>query len=324
MHRELKVPEAADGQRLDRWLCDSLPGLSRASARRLIDDGEVRLNARRTRAGQRIAAGDRVSVPEQAGPNVARAEPELELRVCYEDAHLIAVDKPAGMPCHPLRPGERGTLAGALLARYPELAGVGYSAAEPGIVHRLDTDTSGLVLAARDPLTFTRLRAQLEGEQLDKRYLALCAGAPVAPSVQRAWLSARGPSVRVALEPFSAALPIVTELLVATSAIAPALRGGAPSGSALALHGGATRGAFSLVELRVHRARRHQIRAHLAALGHAIAGDTRYGGPALPGLTRHFLHASEVRLQHPHSGEELVLRAELAPELRAVWDALCS
>jgi 23S rRNA pseudouridine1911/1915/1917 synthase len=313
MHRELTVPEAAQGQRLDRWLCDSLPGLSRASARRLIDDGEVRLNTRRTRAGQRIAAGDRVTVPEQAGPNVARAEPELELRVCYEDAHLIAVDKPAGMPCHPLRPGERGTLAGALLARYPELAGVGYSAAEPGIVHRLDTDTSGLVLAARDPLTFTRLRAQLEGEQLDKRYLALCAGAPVAPSVQHAWLSARGPSVRVALEPFSAALPITTELLVATA-----------TGIAAALHGGATRDVFSLVELRVHRARRHQIRAHLAVLGHPLAGDTRYGGPALPGLTHHFLHASEVRLQHPCSGEALVLRAALAPELQAVWDALQS
>src|SRR5690349_9097734 len=107
MHRELVVSATAAGQRLDR---------------RLIDEGEVRLNGRRARPGQRIEAEDRVRIPERAGANVAQAEPELALRVCYEDAHLLAVDKPAGMPCHPLRPGERGTLAGALLARYPELA----------------------------------------------------------------------------------------------------------------------------------------------------------------------------------------------------------
>jgi 23S rRNA pseudouridine1911/1915/1917 synthase len=299
MHRELVVSATAAGQRLDRWLCDSVAGLSRAGARRLIDEGEVRLNGRRARPGHRLQAEDRVRVPEHAGANVAHAEPELGLRVCYEDAHLLAVDKPAGMPCHPLRPGERGTLAGALLARYPELAGVGYSPAEPGIVHRLDTDTSGLVLAARDAETFARLREQLEREQLDKRYLALCAGAPAAPSVHGAWLSARGPTVRIEREPFASAVEVTTELLSASA-----------------------RGGLSLVEVRVHRARRHQIRAHLALLGHAIAGDARYGGPALPGLQRHFLHASEILLRHPHSGEPLQLRAPLAPELQAAWDAL--
>jgi len=306
MHRELMVPPESAGHRLDRWLCAARPGLGRAQARRLIDAGEVRVNGRRAAAGARLASGDRVELSERAqaaaagaGPAPARAEPELPLRVCYEDVHLVAVDKPAGMPCHPLRAGERGTLAGALVARYPEMAEVGYSPAEPGLVHRLDNDTSGLVLAARDAATFAALRASLEREAIDKRYLALCAGQPPAPSEQRAWLLARGPRVRVRSAPFDAAIAIRTELLAAT-----------------------TRGAYSLVSVRVHRARRHQIRAHLAALGHAIAGDTRYGGPALPGLARHFLHASEIELRHPHDGKLLQLKAELAPELRAVWEGM--
>jgi 23S rRNA pseudouridine1911/1915/1917 synthase len=308
MHRELIVPPESAGHRLDRWLCMSHPALGRAEARRLIEDGEVRVNGRRVAAGARLASGDRVALSERAeaattrtGPAPAHAEPELPLRVCYEDAHLVIVDKPAGMPCHPLREGEHGTLAGALLARYPEMAEVGYSRAEPGLVHRLDNDTSGLVLAARDAVTFASLRAALERESIDKRYLALCAGRPPVPSVQQAWLLARGPRVRVRSEPFADAVAIRSELLTAI-----------------------TRDAYSLVTVRVHRARRHQIRAHLAALGHAIAGDERYGGPVLPDLTRHFLHASELALHHPHTGTQLQLQAELPPELSAVWDALAS
>jgi 23S rRNA pseudouridine1911/1915/1917 synthase len=308
MHRELRVRPESAGQRLDRWLCVSHPSLGRAEARRLIDAGQVQVNGRRAAPGARLASGDRVELSEQAeaavmrtGPVAARAEPELPLRVCYEDAHLVVVDKPAGMPCHPLREGERGTLAGALLARYPEMAEVGYARAEPGLVHRLDTDTSGLVLAARDPVTFAALRTALEREAIDKRYVALCIGLPPVPSEQRAWLLARGPRVRVRRDPFADAVEIRSELLAAT-----------------------TRGAYSLVHVRVHRARRHQIRAHLAALGHAIAGDERYGGPVLPGLARHFLHASEIALRHPHHNTPLQLQAELAPELSAVWRALPS
>ena len=305
MHRELLVPPDAAGQRLDRWLCALLPGLGRAGSRRLIEGGDVRVNGRRAPAGARLASGDRVVLREQAeaeraGATVsAQPEPELPLNVCYEDAHLVVVDKPAGMPSHPLRAHERGTLAGALLARYPEMAAVGYGPAQAGLVHRLDTDTSGLVLAARDSETFAALRGQLTREVIDKRYLALCAGRPPAPSEQHAWLLAHGPRVRVRLAPFPGGQPIRSELLHAIS-----------------------RGAYSLVCVRVHRARRHQIRAHLAALGHPIAGDARYGGPALAGLGHHFLHASELRLLHPHTGATLQLQAELPAELRVLWDAL--
>lgn len=306
MQRELQVPPDAAGLRLDRWLCLALPGLGRAGARRLIEGGNVRVNGRHARGGERLASGDRVALAEPAeaertgsAPRTALPEPELPLRVCYEDAHMVAVDKPAGMPSHPLRAGERGTLAGALLARYPEMAGIGYAPDQAGLVHRLDTDTSGLVLAARSPEAFEALRALLQREAIDKRYLALCAGRPAAPSEQHAWLLAHGPRVRVRAQPFADAVAIRSELLHAIS-----------------------RDAYSLVSVRVHRARRHQVRAHLAALGHPIAGDQRYGGPALPGLTHHFLHASELRFAHPHSGEPIQLQVQLPPELQAVWDSL--
>jgi 23S rRNA pseudouridine1911/1915/1917 synthase len=288
------VSEAADGQRVDHFVCQHAAGLGRAAARRFIDQGLVRVNGRVARAGQRVRGGDRVELPELPASSAALADPELALCVLHEDAELVVVDKPAGIASHPLRPGERGTLASALLARYPEMAGVGYSPREPGLVHRLDTDTSGVVLAARDAATFDALRAQLERGALDKRYLALCAGAVAAPRVHEAWLSARGRRVTLRAQPFAAAERVETEL---TSSLAY--------------------GAWSLVGVRVHRARRHQIRAHLAALGHAIAGDATYGGAPLPELTRHFLHASELRFAHPRTGEALAIAAALPPELRA-------
>lgn len=283
---------AASGQRLDRFLCTELPLASRAGVRQLIEAGLVRVNGRRAVAGQRLAAGDTVAVAELPSAE-AVPDADMPLVVCYEDAWIVAADKPAGVPAHPLRPGERGTLASALLARYPEMRGVGYSAREPGIVHRLDTDTSGLTLAARDAETFGLLRAQLERGEIDKRYFALCAGHPT-PGMHEAWLLARGRKVSVRMQPFEAARLIRTELLTAE-----------------------TFGAHCLVEVRVASARRHQIRAHLAALGHPIVADSLYGGPEAVGLARHFLHASELRLSHPRGGQPLRIVAELPPELRA-------
>lgn len=294
---EMVVPEDGGGQRLDRWLC-SQSGLGRAAARRVIEAGEVRVNGRIVAsAGRRLVQGDRI---ELLAPitTAAIADSDAALSVVYEDAWLVVADKPAGMPSHPLRPGERRTFASALLGRFPEMADVGYSSREPGIVHRLDTDTSGLMLAARDAATFAALTALLDGSGIDKRYVALCAGHLAAPTVHEAWLSARGPRVTVRSDPFATAESIRTEVLHARSV-----------------------GAYSLVTVRVERARRHQIRAHLAALGHPIAGDARYGGPAIAGLSRHFLHASELHFVHPHSGTKLSLRAPLPVDLENVLAA---
>ncbi len=293
--------EAAAGERLDRFVCAQFPALGRAAARRLIDAGEVRVNGRSALAGQRVRAGDQVDVALARSGGWVAAQPDAAAPLCvlYADESVVCVDKAAGMPAHPLRPGERGTLVSALLARYPELAAVGYSAREPGIVHRLDTDTSGVMLAARDADAFAALRAQLERGEIDKRYLALCAGCPAAPAVHEAWLSARGRRVSVRAAPFASARRVQTELLDAQPA-----------------------GDHALVSVRVHVARRHQVRAHLAALGHPIAGDRVYGGETVPGLDRHFLHASELHFTHPRTGERVSVQAPLPPELQSVLTTL--
>lgn len=316
--RELVVEEAAQGTRLDVYLRDRLrenagenapipteAALGRAAITRLIESGDVRVEMRRVAPSYRVRAGDRVLI---VGPLSAQAQPDEEapLSLAYEAEGFVVANKPAGMPTHPLAPGERGTLASALLARFPEMASFGYSTREPGIVHRLDTGTSGLVLAARTRSAFQALCAQLEQGKIDKRYLALCAPAlaqapsePLRPQLYRAWLIAHGPRVRVELRETAApgAQSIETEIMRST-----------PYGQ------------FALVELRVRRAHRHQVRAHLAALGFPIAGDALYAGRELAGLDRHFLHASALGFADPATGEAMVVEAPLPSELLAALE----
>jgi 23S rRNA pseudouridine1911/1915/1917 synthase len=290
---ELEVDAEEVGQRLDRFLVARVPGMSRARARSLTADGRVRINGRRAKKGDRVGSGDQVRLdePPPASAWAAEPDPDLPLRVVHEDARVVVVDKDAGVPSHPLRPGETGTVAQALLARYPEMAGVGYGPREPGLVHRLDTDTSGLLVAARDTDAFERLRASLRQGAFDKGYVALCAGRLGAPQIVD-WPIATDRShprrVRVCRDPGEAtrlrARPAETEVLEAEAV--PGLPGGP----------------FTYVTVRARMARRHQVRAHLAALGHPLAGDALYGGPALPGLDRHFLHASHLELPHPDGG----------------------
>jgi len=302
--RELVVPAASDGARLDVFLRDHLAGLGRAAVRRLIEDGRVTLEARRANGRERVRAGQRVAVRGEIGAG-ALPDPSAPLVIAYEDAACVVANKPAGMPSHPLAPGELGTLASALVARFPEMANFGYSAREPGIVHRLDTDTSGLVLAARTPEAFSDLRAQLEAGSIDKRYLALCAGVPERIGVPlHAALSARGPRVHVQLDEGLARSDmqsITTEIVRIVST-----------------HAG---GELALIEVKAARARRHQVRAHLAALGHPLVGDALYGGPSTPLLARHFLHAGVLVFVPPGAPAPLRVEAPLPNELSAVLSA---
>ena len=282
--------------RLDHYLRERDLGLSRRQLMLLFEAGHVRVNGRLASKGTRVQPGDHVEVleiPAETGP-----APDFDVPLCiiYEDSHLVAVDKPAGIPSHALRPGERGTVVSALLARYPELRGVGYRELESGLLHRLDNDTSGLLLAARDQPTFEQLRAAHERDEFEKRYLALVRGRPEV-SVLRAYLRADRRTVRVHSEPFPGAKPISAEIL---------------SSAPYADH--------SLVCVRVARAARHQVRAQLAERGHPIAGDQQYGGASLPGLSRHFLHASE--LSFPYAGSHLQLTAALPPELTQLLESL--
>jgi 23S rRNA pseudouridine1911/1915/1917 synthase len=300
----IEAGEADAGKRVDVLLVERVPAMSRAKARALAEEGKVRVNGRRVRKGAVVQAGDVVTLDALPAPTDFDAAPDpglaATLVVVHEDDALVIVDKPAGVPAHPLRPGETGTVAGALVARYPEIAGVGYRRREPGILHRLDTDTSGLLLAARDAVAFERLREALRAGLLEKRYQALVEGAIGAPRTVAVPL-ATDPSdarrVRACVDERDAvrlrARDAITHVVSAE-----------PVGAA-----------FTLVTVEAPVAGRHQIRAHLAAVGPPLAGDRLYGGPALEGLSRHFLHASEISLVHPRTGARLTARAPLPPEL---------
>jgi 23S rRNA pseudouridine1911/1915/1917 synthase len=295
---EIVVDAAADGERLDRFMRRRLPLISRATLAESIARGAVRVNGRGASKGRLLREGDRIVTNMTDGMPRAAADPSLPLRVLYEDPWLVVVDKAAGVPSHALRPGERATVASALLARYPEMAEVGHRALEPGLLHRLDTDTSGILIAARDTETFARLRAAHESGEIDKQYLALCAGKLDAQTLH-GYVQADRRVVRVHEEALPGARAVTTEILSAEA-----------------------RGDHSLVRVRARFAARHQIRAQLAALGHPIAGDALYGGRALPGLTHHFLHASDATLKHPVNGASLQLSAPLPSDLIALLSTL--
>jgi 23S rRNA pseudouridine1911/1915/1917 synthase len=303
---EVTADEA--GRRLDVALVRRLEGLGRAGAKRLVEQGAVQVNGRKVRKGAVLARGDLVEITELPGETdfAAVPDPGLSLEVLFEDAEVVVVCKPAGVPTHPLRAGEAGTAAGALVARYPEMAEIGYSRREPGVCHRLDNDTSGILLAARTARAFERLTAELKAGGIDKEYVALCVGRLRAPRLVDFPIAGdpKNPRVvRVCQDPRD------TVRLGGREALTEVLRA-EPIGR------------FTRVEVSAHSARRHQVRAHLAAVGHPLAGDELYGGPPLPGLDGHFLHASMLAFTHPSTGERVEVRAELPPRLEAVLDAL--
>ena len=267
------VSDADDGLRLERLLMQVL-GCSRSEARSLCETGAVRVDGRREAKGARVQAGAEVRV--ELGAPWLVSEPVLPLEVCLERDDLLVVNKPAGMPSAPLRPGERGTLANALVGRYPEMRQFGYSAREPGLVHRLDNQTSGLILAARRQETFERLVHGLRAGWLEKRYLAVVPSTGLAESgrIEKELAPDPGKTGRV-----HEAQAEARYRRTATTSYRVLLRGER----------------FALLELEASRAFRHEVRVHLAAIGHAIVGDTLYGGVADSRLgARHALHASHL------------------------------
>ena len=296
----LLVEPAAAGERLDRWLAAKLPDLSRARLQALIAEGAVRVDGSGARASARVKAGQsvEVSVPDPA-PAAPRPE-DIPLRVVHEDGQLIVIDKPAGLVVHPGAGTASGTLVNALLHRVKDLSGVG-GVLRPGIVHRLDRGTSGLIVVAKDDATHQDLARQFAARTVEKEYLALVLGRPRRPSgtieapigrdpVHRKRMSVRAPRGRAARTGY-----VVEE----------------------ALPGAA------LLRVRLHTGRTHQIRVHLAWIGHPIAGDATYGGRRLPASTgdglaaavselqRPALHAARLSFTHPRSGERVAFTSPL-------------
>jgi 23S rRNA pseudouridine1911/1915/1917 synthase len=282
----MRITVTADdaGSRLDKLLVKNLPGIGRAQVKRLFDKNRVRTigaNDRTYRAqkGDVCTAGQIVEVDVDEQTSEAIADAEAPLVVVLETDRIVVLDKPAGQPSAPLEPGEKGALANALVARYPETRGIGFSPREPGLCHRLDTDTSGLLLAARTAQAFETLTAGLRERRIDKRYLLLCAEKDLPDTGTIDIPLAPHPKDRKRV------LACMHERDVARNAPRPATT----SYRVVSRHG-----EVALVEATAPRALRHQIRAHFAAIEHPLFGDALYGGGVLPGLARHALHAHRI------------------------------
>ncbi len=276
----ITVDEASAGLRLDAFLARAKVVPSAAAARRVIADGRVRVDGRQAVKGARLQAGQVVeAAPAEAAVLVPC--PEVPLEVLHEDAEIVAIAKPAGMPSHPLRPGEAPTAAGALAARYPECAAASVDPREGGLAHRLDGGTSGVLLAARSAAAWRALRAALAADDCEKVYLAEVVGRPPDHEVVTAAIGRSGRrGSKVRLDAGRSPLAARTEIRLLEA-----------------------RGATSLVEARLAKGRPHQVRAHLASLGTPVVGDDTYGSATSAGALH--LHAMEVCIRHPRTGEPL-------------------
>jgi 23S rRNA pseudouridine1911/1915/1917 synthase len=276
----LTVEPASAGARLDRWLSERLTDLSRARLQSLIRGGLVRVDGAASKAAHRLRGGERVEI-EVPPPADETLTPEpVPLSIVYEDPHVLVVDKPAGMVVHPGAGRSGGTLAAAILAHAPTTAGVG-GPRRPGIVHRLDKDTSGLLVVAKTPQAYDDLVEQLAARTVTRRYLAVVHGRVRANEAVVDAPIGRHPTDRVKM------------------AIRPAGRGKRAVTRYRVLERFAD---FTLLEVRLETGRTHQIRVHLASLGHPVVGDSVYGKPRtrspIP-LDGYALHATGLAFVHP-------------------------
>jgi len=296
----LERTASRSGERLDLFLAREARGLTRSQIKRLVEEGFALVNGRPARPSQRVRAGDRISltVPPPR-PASVEAEP-IPLRLVYSDAHLLVVDKPAGLTVHPSPGHPSGTLVNALLALCPDLKGVG-GELRPGIVHRLDKDTSGLMVVARTSKAHLALSRQIKERRVRKGYLALVTRNLQPPEGIIDAPVARDPRNRKRMAVVAGGREARTRYRV--------LRSGEP---------------YSLVEAFPETGRTHQIRVHFAYLGHPLVGDVTYGKRSAL-VERQFLHAHILGFHHPATGEWKEFTSPLPPELEAAlsmieWD----
>ncbi len=306
-HTEFDVTDG--GARLDRFLAQQIPDRSRSAIQKLIDSGKVTVNDEPVRASYKVKAGDRILVPLPDDHGVPSLTAELiPLDIVYEDSALLVVNKVAGMVVHPAPGHPGGTLVNALLAHCPELADGNDD--RPGIVHRLDRETSGLVLVAKNAKIRRALQRQFQERSVQKSYVALLDG-----HLQPAWgrIEApigRDPAHRQRMAVLPGGREAVTEYHVLEQ---------------FAQKTGPTAGLYSLVDAEPHTGRTHQIRVHFSSIGHPVVGDSVYGRrrTRLP-VARQFLHARRLEFSHPVTGQRMILEAPLPDDLNSVLQLLQS
>jgi len=306
----LHVAELDAGARLDSYLAGHIPDWSRARIQRLIEDGDVLVNGRVVKSSLKVKPGDVIDVELAARTTAAFTPEPIPIDVVFEDEDLIVVNKPAGLVVHPGAGLSSGTLANALAYHFGQLSGRA-GAMRPGIVHRLDKDTSGLIVVAKKEDVHENLSDQFRDREVFKSYVALAHGRVKADSGRIEQPLARDPRHR-------------TRMAV--------VRGGRPALSLYRVRNRYDR--FTLLDVEIKSGRTHQIRVHLQWIKHPVVGDETYGDgrdktvqnilvrTAISKLGRLFLHAEKLRFRHPRTGEPLRFNAPLPPELTSLLDVL--
>jgi 23S rRNA pseudouridine1911/1915/1917 synthase len=304
---ELTVPPEEAGVRLDRYLTGVLGGQSRSQIQRLIKDGRVTVAGRTVAANRAVRAGEQIAVEIPEPATAAPQAEDLDVDIVYEDPDVVVVNKPAGMVVHPAAGHSQGTLVNALLHEVKDLSGIG-GELRPGIVHRLDRGTSGLMVVAKHDRAHAELARQFHDREVEKEYVALVWGVvhagrridlPIGRDpADRKKMSARARRARSATTRVTAALQMP---------------------------------GVTLIHVAIATGRTHQIRVHLSAIGHPIVGDAVYGGlrRRVPGdlrpvlaLDRPFLHAGRLVFHHPSDGRKMEFEAPLPQDLQSVLDQI--
>ena len=307
MEQECEIPEELAGKRLDQALALLFPDYSRSRLKAWILDGRVRLEGSVATPRTAVSAGQRVALRPEQDTRAADAPEAMDLDVVYEDATVLVINKPPGLVVHPGAGQASGTLVNGLLHRWPDLKAL----PRGGLLHRLDKDTSGLLLVARTEGAYTRLVQDLQAREISREYRAVCAGQVTAGGTVEAPVG-RHPTHRTRMAVTSRGRPAVTHYRVL-----------------------ARFAAHSFLAVRLETGRTHQIRVHLAHVGHPLLGDPVYGGrlrfPAgasdhcrqqLESFRRQALHASHLRFRHPDSGETVACAAPLPGDLLNLLAAL--
>jgi 23S rRNA pseudouridine1911/1915/1917 synthase len=304
-HLEITASETDGGERLDRFVASHCPELSRTRVQELIESGLVLLNGKAVKDAHKVHAGDLIEVVPQPRPPLKAEAESIPLSILYEDDDVIAIDKPAGMTVHAGAGNSHGTLVNALLGRGQSLSQTD-DPLRPGIVHRLDKETSGILLVAKNDFAHTKLSEAFRERTIQKTYIALVQGVLQDDRGRIELAIARDPNRR-------------TRMTAKRATLLPSSRPARTDWRVLARIDSTT-----LLEVQLHTGRTHQIRVHFSAIHHPVVGDTLYGASgqlhvgrtSLPSLGRNFLHAAKIGFAQPRGGQVIQLTSPLPPGLQ--------